>query len=65
MSAPNVWRVWVSERARADLLEAAAATHPDETGGVLIGVLGHLREGRGRPWVTHAINVASPRSGRK
>ena len=64
MSAPAAWRVWVSEQARADLLTAAAAGHPNETGGVLVGVLGHLHGGRRRPWVTHAVQVASRRSGR-
>jgi proteasome lid subunit RPN8/RPN11 len=64
MSAPAAWRVWVSEQARADLLTAAAAGHPNETGGVLVGVLGHLHGGRRRPWVTHAVEVASRRSGR-
>ncbi len=64
MSAPAAWRVWVGEQARADMAKAAAAAHPDETGGVLVGVLGHLHGGRGRPWVTHAVKVTSPRSGR-
>jgi proteasome lid subunit RPN8/RPN11 len=64
MSASALWRVWVGEQARADLTKAAAAAHPDETGGVLVGVLGQLHGGRRRPWVTHAVKVASPRSGR-
>jgi proteasome lid subunit RPN8/RPN11 len=57
------WRIWVSERAREDMINAAAAAHPRETGGVLVGVA--LARGRagGRPWVTHAVEVPSPKSG--
>lgn len=64
MSEPAAWRVWVGEQARAEIVKAAAEAHPDETGGVLVGVLGHLHSGRGRPWVTHAVQVAPLRSGR-
>jgi proteasome lid subunit RPN8/RPN11 len=64
VSAPALWRVWLGEHARAALIAAAAAAHPDETGGVLVGVVGHTHSGRGRPWVTHAVMVASPRSDR-
>lgn len=38
------------------LLEASRQAHPQETGGVLLGVLTS-----GRPWVTHAIEVPSKR----
>lgn len=38
---------------------AAARAHPDETGGILVGV--HLD---GQPWVTAAIEIDSPDRGR-
>jgi proteasome lid subunit RPN8/RPN11 len=46
------WRAWVTESARATITAAAAAAHPKETGGVLLGVLT-----RGRPWITTAAEV--------
>lgn len=59
----GAWRIWVSEAAREDMINAAAAVHPREAGGVLIGVsLGGSRAG-GRPWVTHAVEVRSRKSG--
>jgi proteasome lid subunit RPN8/RPN11 len=50
--------VWLSEGAREALVEAAARAHPREAGGVLLGVTT-----RGRPWITHATEVRSRKSG--
>lgn len=50
------WRLWLSEGAERTILEVAAAHHPDEAGGVLLGVLAERR-----PWVTEAIGVPSAR----
>lgn len=46
------WRAWLTESARDAIITAANASHPDETGGVLLGVLT-----RGRPWITTATEV--------
>jgi proteasome lid subunit RPN8/RPN11 len=62
-SGSGAWRVWISEQARTAMVTAATRAHPRETGGVLVGVLADGR-GAGRPWVTHAVEVSSPRSGR-
>jgi proteasome lid subunit RPN8/RPN11 len=43
-------RIWLSERAEAQLADAARNAHPQETGGVLVG----LYVGRERPWVVEA-----------
>lgn len=51
-----MWRVWLSEDARDMLLAASRRAHPQETGGVLLGVLTV-----GRPWVTHAMEVPPTR----
>jgi hypothetical protein len=59
----GAWRVWVSDRAREDMIKAAAAVHPTETGGVLAGVVLGRGPGAGRPWVTHAVEVRSRKSG--
>jgi proteasome lid subunit RPN8/RPN11 len=61
--AAGAWRVWLSEKAQATINEAAAAAHPCETGGILVGVIGHAGGGSGRPWVTHAVEVRSRESG--
>lgn len=53
----RLWRVWISEQAEATIVEAAEAAHPNETGGILVGVLAH-----GRPWVTNAVQILSPKS---
>lgn len=64
MNGPaRAWRVWVSEAAREDMIRAAAAAHPSETGGVLVGVVLGRGRGAGRPWVTHAVEVRSKKSG--
>ena len=49
----------VSESAHAAMIAAAARAHPDETGGVLVGV-----QSNGQPWATHAVEISSPNSGR-
>lgn len=59
----GAWRVWISDQAGAALIEAAAAAHPTETGGVLVGVLVAQGRGAGRPWVTHAVEVLSTKRG--
>jgi hypothetical protein len=46
--------VWLSESAADAIVRAAQARHPNETGGILIGV-----QAMGRPWVTHAPEVPS------
>lgn len=51
------WRVWLSEPALEDIHSAAREHHPDEIGGVLIGV-----EAERRPWVTRAVIVPSQRA---
>lgn len=48
------WRIWLSEPAHEQILAAADEHHPDEIGGVLIGV-----ENKRRPWVTQAVTVPS------
>jgi hypothetical protein len=63
-SARLLWRVWVSEAAREALIAAADAADPDEIGGVLVGVMLDRGHGAGRPWVTHAVVVASRKRGR-
>lgn len=49
------WRAWLTEAARYAITAAAAEAHPNETGGVLLGVLS-----RGRPWITTAAEVPYP-----
>lgn len=51
------WRIWLSEPALEDILSAAREHHPNEIGGVLIGV-----EAERRPWVTRAVTVSSRRA---
>lgn len=50
----------LSESAQVSMLAAAAKAHPNETGGILIGV--HTRGEV--PWVTHAIEIPTPDRGR-
>lgn len=52
-------RLWLSEEAATNIRAAADAAHPDETGGVLLGVYA----GRRRPWVVRAVVVPSMRAG--
>jgi hypothetical protein len=54
VTAP-LWRVWIAEEAAATSTHAAAAAHPRETGGVLVGVHTH----GSRPWVTHIVELRS------
>jgi hypothetical protein len=54
----SLWRVWITEEAAATITRAAAAAHPDETGGVLVGVYTH----GSRPWVTHAAELRSAKA---
>lgn len=49
----------VSESAKNHMASAAARAHPNETGGILVGV--HLD---GHPWVTTAIEIESHDRGR-
>jgi len=60
----RLWRVWLSEPAWDALIAAAKAANPNETGGVLVGVVLDGGEGAGRPWVTHAVEVPSRKRGR-
>lgn len=53
----RLWRAWLSEDARRTIIAAAERAHPNETGGVLVGVLN-----RRRPWITEAIELPSPAS---
>jgi len=46
------WRSWLSEEAAMAIREAAERAHPNETGGVLVGV-----HSCGRPWITQAIEL--------
>lgn len=55
----GVWRVWLTDEARENMIKAAASAHPKETGGVLVGVVLSHGHGAGRPWVTHAVEVWS------
>jgi hypothetical protein len=58
----GAWRAWLSEEPRAAIMKAAEEAHPRETGGVLVGVVAE-RRGATRPWVTHAVEVRSRKSG--
>lgn len=48
----------ISEEAVASLTDAAARSHPDETGGILVGVYVDRN-----PWVTQVIEITSPDRG--
>lgn len=50
----------VSEAAQASMTASAALAHPNETGGILIGV-----RLDGHPWVTTAVEIASVDIGRR
>lgn len=64
MTGPShAWRLWLSDTAREDMTRASAAAHPSETGGALVGVVLGRGRGAGRPWVTHAVEVRSKKSG--
>jgi len=46
--------VLISEVAQATILTAAQGAHPNEAGGILVGV-----RAANRPWITHAIEIGS------
>lgn len=50
----------LSEQAHLDMTSAARQSHPIETGGILVGV-----QVNGQPWVTVAVEIASPERGRR
>ena len=50
--------VLITEAAQQAAIEAAKAAHPQETGGILIGVLANSN-----PWITHAIELPSTQGG--
>jgi proteasome lid subunit RPN8/RPN11 len=52
-------RCWLSEEAEEAIRRASREGHPDEAGGVLIGV--YVR--RRRPWIVKAVTVPSERRG--
>jgi proteasome lid subunit RPN8/RPN11 len=51
--------VLISETAQATMTAAALAAHPNETGGILVGVYQ-----AGRPWLVNAIEVGTTDRGR-
>lgn len=52
-------RLLLTEKAQAALLNAAARSHPTETGGILIGVYAD-----GHPWVSRVVEVTTRDRGR-
>jgi proteasome lid subunit RPN8/RPN11 len=54
MSFDRTWRIWFSESASETIVSAAREHHPNEIGGVLLGV--SISQ---RPWVTDAVVVPS------
>ena len=46
--------VWISESAIAIIIAAASNAHPNETGGIVLGV-----HAMGRPWITHSVEIQS------
>ncbi|MHB8296097.1 MAG: Mov34/MPN/PAD-1 family protein [Acidimicrobiales bacterium] len=52
----SITEVLLAESAATMLLRAAAAAHPSETGGLLLGPRSSQR-----PWVTHVLEVPSAR----
>ncbi len=54
---------WLSDTAREDMIKAAAAAYPNETGGILVGVVVGSDPAARRPWVLHAVEVPSRKSG--
>lgn len=53
-------RCWLSEEAEDEIRRASREGHPNEAGGVLIGV--YVR--RRRPWIVRAVTVPSEKPGR-
>lgn len=52
-------QLWITESAHATMTTAAARSHPDETGGILVGV--HMD---GHPWITTAVEIPTTDRGR-
>ncbi|KIU14062.1 MULTISPECIES: Mov34/MPN/PAD-1 family protein [Mycobacteriaceae] len=52
-------RLFMSETAQSAMTTAAARAHPNETGGILVGV--HTD---GHPWITVAVEISSSDRGR-
>lgn len=46
--------VWISEQVIIVIKEAASGSHPEEIGGILLGV--YVND---RPWVTHSVQIES------
>jgi integrative and conjugative element protein (TIGR02256 family) len=44
--------ILISDIAQATILAAAQGAHPNEAGGILVGV-----RGADRPWITHALEI--------
>ncbi len=59
MTTPDQPKVLIAERAAADLRRRARKAHPNETGGVLLGV-----RTAGRPWIVQAVEIPTSDSGR-
>lgn len=59
MTAAAQPSVLIAEPAAADLRRFARNAHPNETGGILLGV-----RTAGRPWITLAIEIPTPDRGR-
>lgn len=59
MTQPNPPQVRMSENVSAVLRRHAREAEPNETGGILLGV-----RTNGRPWITHAVEIASQDRGR-
>lgn len=55
MTASAQPAVLIAERAAGDLRRLARSAHPNETGGILLGV-----RTAGRPWITLAIEIPTP-----
>lgn len=49
----------MTESTRLELEAAAAAAHPKETGGILVGV----HTAGSRPWIVHAVEIPATNSG--
>lgn len=56
---PDQPTVLIAERAAADLRRHARKAHPNETGGILLGV-----RTAGRPWIVQAIEILTGDRGR-
>lgn len=59
MTPPDQPKVLIAERAAADLRRRARKAHPNETGGILLGV-----RTAGRPWIVRAVEIPTRDRGR-